>query len=169
MGGYREDSAATDINGDTSDNSANSAGAVYLFSRTDNSWSQQTYIKASNTDSADYFGYSVALSIDGNTLVVGAYGEDSVDTGINGEASDNSANEAGAVYLFSRTGSNWSQKSYIKASNTEADDRFGHSVVLSADGNSLAVSTDKESSAATGINGDTSDNSVNSAGAVYLY
>ena len=169
VGGYREDSAATDINGDTSDNSANSAGAVYLFSRTDNSWSQQAYIKASNTDSADYFGYSVALSIDGNTLVVGAYGEDSVDTGINGEASDNSANEAGAVYLFSRTGSNWSQKSYIKASNTEADDRFGHSVVLSADGNSLAVSTDKESSAATGINGDTSDNSVNSAGAVYLY
>ena len=61
-------------------------------------WSQQAYIKASNTGNAavgdgfaegDQFGYSIALSADGNTLAVGAIGEDSTATGINGDQADN--------------------------------------------------------------------------------
>ncbi len=169
VGADREDSAATGINGDESDNNAQYAGAVYLFSRTGNSWSQQAYIKASNTDWGDSFGHSVALSADGNTLAVGARNEDSAATGINGDESDNNATYAGAVYLFSRTGSSWSQQAYIKASNTDASDNFGKSVALSADGNTLAVGADREGSAATGINGDESDNSASYAGAVYLF
>ena len=88
---------------------------------------QQGYLKASNTDANDGFGYSLALA--GDTLVVGAPGEASAD----GNQTDNSAVDSGAVYVFTRTGSNWSQQAYVKASNTEANDGFGVSVALAGD------------------------------------
>ena len=47
--------------------------------------SQQAYLKASNTDAMDNFGDAVSLS--GDTLVVGAPGEASMYTGVNGGAS----------------------------------------------------------------------------------
>ena len=164
-----EDSAATGINGDQSDNTADSSGAVYLFKRFDSNWSQQAYIKASNTDMSEHFGYGVALSADGNTLAVGASRENSAALGINGDQNVNTAEDSGAVYLFSRFDSTWSQQAYIKASNTDESDHFGHSVALSADANTLAVGATGEGSAATGINGDQSDNTAKSSGAVYLY
>src|SRR5256885_1131980 len=82
---------------------------------------QVAFVKASNTgekDDVDEFGYSVALSSDGNTLAVGAIGEDSAAKGINGNQADNSANGAGAVYVFNRTGGAWAQQAYVKSSNT---------------------------------------------------
>src|SRR5215471_8332781 len=96
------------------------------------------YVKASNTDGGDGFGSTVAISADGNTLAVGAPGEASAATGINNTSpgqGDNSASIAGAVYVFVRSGASWSQQAYIKASNAEANDFFGFSVSLSADGN----------------------------------
>ncbi|MEK6749261.1 MAG: hypothetical protein AABY83_08655 [Pseudomonadota bacterium] len=112
------------------------------------------YVKASNTEAYDDFGYSVALSADGNTLAVGAQYEDSAATGVNnatpGQA-DNSALDSGAVYVYTRTGATWTQQAYVKASNTEANDLFGYSVALSADGNTLAVGAQGEDSAATGV------------------
>ncbi len=59
---------------------------------------QQAYLKASNTDSGDWFGWSVAVS--GDTVVVGAYLEDSNATGVNGNQADNSAGNSGAAYVF---------------------------------------------------------------------
>ncbi len=175
VGADREDSVATGIN-DTSigqaDNSAFNAGAVYVFTRSGSNWSQQAYIKASNTQASDFFGRSVALSGDGTTLAVGADQEDSAATGINdtsiGQA-DNLASNAGAVYVFTRSGSSWTQQAYIKASNTEAGDSFSWSVALSSDGNAMAVGAKNEDSADTNINGDQADNSATNAGAVYLY
>ncbi len=82
------------------DNSASGAGAVYVFTRMGGSWSQQAYVKASNTGAGDYFGHSVALNGDGNTLAVGAFYEDSNATGVGGNVNDNSASKAGAVYLY---------------------------------------------------------------------
>ena len=164
-----EASSATGINGNQADNSASVSGAVYLFTLSGSSWTQQAYIKASNTESNDYFGRSVALSDDGNTLAVGAAFESSSATGINGDQSDNSMAKSGAVYLYSRSGSSWSQQTYLKASNTDAGDNFGYSVALSDDGNSLAVGANTESSTTTGINGDQTNNSMGNAGAVYLY
>ena len=70
----------------------------------------------------DEFGRSVAIS--GDTLVVGATEEDSNATGINGDPSDNSALDSGAVYVFTRSGTTWSQQAYLKASNTGRDDLF---------------------------------------------
>jgi hypothetical protein len=171
VGAWQEDSAATGIDGDQSDNSLDPAGAVYVFTRDEAGvWSQQAYIKASNTD-RDSFGKSVALS--GDTLAVGAVGESSGATGVNGDQADNSRGGAGAVYVFTRNeSSEWSQQAYIKASNTDSDprywnDEFGYSVAL--DGDALAVSAIGEDSQATGINGDQTGNNSDESGAVYLF
>jgi hypothetical protein len=63
-------------------------------------WSQKHYVKSSNDEAFDEFGSSVALSRDGRTMAVGARGEDSSAKGINGNQTDNSTKEAGAVYVF---------------------------------------------------------------------
>ncbi|HEX7840989.1 MAG TPA: FG-GAP repeat protein, partial [Kofleriaceae bacterium] len=76
------------------------AGAVYLFGRRGTTWSQRSYVKASNTEVRDEFGGSVALSADASTLAVGAHFEDSAATGIGGNQADNAAANSGAVYVF---------------------------------------------------------------------
>jgi hypothetical protein len=169
VGAYREDSNATGIGEDEGDNSAPNAGAVYVFIRSDTIWTQQAYVKASNTEKYDQFGSSVSLSSDGNTLAVSARSEDSKARGIIGADEDNSAPNAGAVYVFSRSGTTWTQQAYVKASNTDENDYFGDSVSLSSDGNTLAVGASYEDSNATGIGEDEGDNSAPNAGAVYVF
>lgn len=169
VGAGKEDSAATGINGNQADNLADGAGAAYVFTRNGGTWTQQAYVKASNTGASDTFGNVLFLSSDGNTLAVGVGNEDSFSTGVNGNGSDNSALESGAVYVFTRSGATWSQQAYVKASNTDAGDLFGVTVALSGDGNTLAVGARAEDSAATGINGTQSDNSALSAGAAYVF
>lgn len=169
VGALGERSAATGINGNQADRSANKAGAVYLFTRSSSVWSQQAYIKASNTDANDFFGYRLALSGDGATLAVGAQGEASKATGIQGVQSDNSAQGAGAAYVYTRGSVGWNQQAYIKASNTDTGDVFGNALALSFDGNTLAVGAPQEASSATGMNGNQADNTVWQAGAAYIY
>ncbi len=166
---YFEDSNATGINGDESNDGSSASGAVYVFTRS-GTWTQQAYIKASNTDSSDLFGLNITLSSDGNTLAVGAYLEDSNATGINGDESNDDSSGSGAVYVFTRSSSGiWTQEAYIKASNTGSDDRFGQSIALNNDGNILVVSAGFEGSNATGINGDDSNNNALNSGAVYVF
>lgn len=165
VGAPLESSNATGINGNQANNSAMYSGAVYVFARTAGVWAQQAYIKASNTDSQDQFGSSVALS--GDTLAVGAIGEASRETGVTATGSDNTASESGAVYVFARTAGIWAQQAYLKASNTGAGDRFGLSLALAGD--TLAVGAPLEDSAATGINGDGNSNAAPQSGAVYVF
>ncbi len=165
VGAPQEDSAAIGINGNQSDNTANGAGAVYVFVRDGATWAQEAYVKASNTGPIDSFGSSVSLS--GNTLAVGAPAEASAATGINGNEVDETANSAGAVYVFVRNGSTWTQQAYVKASNTGAGDNFGAAVALSGD--MMAVGATGESSAAAGVGGNQADNSAPRAGAVYVF
>jgi len=107
---------------------------------------------ASNTESMDLFGYSVALSDDGTTLAVGAPAEDSSSNGVN-SAPNELASSAGAVYVFGRNGVGaWSMRAYIKASNPGRDANFGFAVSLSADGNTLAVGAPWEKSSSKGVN-----------------
>jgi hypothetical protein len=169
VGAHYEDSNATGIDGNQADNSASASGAVYIFARIGTVWSQQAYVKASNTATSDCFGHALALSADGNTLAVGAYGEDSNATGIGGNQTDNSASASGAVYVYTRSGTTWLQQAYVKASNTEAMDAFGTALALSADGNTLAVGAYGEASNATGIDGNQADNSAANSGAVYVF
>jgi hypothetical protein len=159
-----EDGGATGVNGNN-DNLAIASGAAYVFVRTGSTWSQQAYIKASNTENLDRFGVGLALSGDGNTLAVGASDESSAATGIAGNQADGSALRAGAIYVFVRTGSMWSQQEYVKASNTNAGDKFGTRASLSFDGNTLAVGAINEASGT----GAQADNSAAQAGAVYVF
>lgn len=166
---HYESSNATGVDGNQADDSAVGAGAVYVFTRVDGSWVQTAYLKASNTGAYDSFGDSVALSDDGATLAVGASGEDSDANGVGGNQADDSAGNAGAVYLFARADSTWTQQAYVKASNSDADDRFGRIVALSGDGTTLAVSATGESSSAVGIDGDQNNNTSVNSGAIYVF
>jgi hypothetical protein len=165
VGAIREDSAESGINGNDTDNSSTDSGAVYIFQRSGTTWSQQAYLKASNRDAFDYFGWSLALS--GDTLVVGASREASRATGVNGNGADNGAPQSGAVYVFRRTGATWAQEAYLKASNSEALDYFGHSVAI--DGDTVAVGAISESSDETGVSGSGANNNAPKSGAVYVF
>lgn len=160
-----EDSSATGINGNQSDNGASTSGAVYVIERHGPVWGQQAYLKASNTNPNDLFGYS--LSISGDTIVVGASRESSSSNAVNGNELDNSAPNAGAAYVFTRAGFTWTQQAYLKAGNSEAEDFFGDSVAV--DGNTIVVGASSESSSATGVNGDGTDNSADESGAAYVF
>ncbi|MEM7052945.1 MAG: integrin [Pseudomonadota bacterium] len=165
IGAPDEDSNATGVNGDDQLNGAFDSGAAYLFVRNGMNWSQQAYIKASNTGSDDLFGS--AVSIDGDQAVIGARGEASNATGVDGEQNNNSMFLAGAAYLFDRSGVDWTQRAYLKASNTESLDQFGAAVGLS--GPNVIIAARDERSSATGVDGDQADNSAISAGAAYLF
>jgi hypothetical protein len=165
VGAYGEDSNAIGVNGDQTNDLAEYSGAAYVFIRSGSTWSQQAYLKASNTDAGDFLGTSVAIS--GDTVVVGAYGEDSNATGVNGDQSDNSAPASGAAYVFTRSGSTWSQQAYLKASNTGTEDYFGASVAISGD--TLLVGAFREGSNATGVNGDQTNDLAEYSGAAYVF
>lgn len=169
VGSENESSGVTGINGNQSDTSAGDAGAVYVFARKAGTWSQQAYVKASNTQAGDLFGHSVALSFDGDTLAASAIYEDSSATGVNGIQSDNSAGKAGAVYVYTRVDAVWTQQAYVKASNAASADEFGGMIDLSDDGDTLAVGAAFDNSAATGIDGNQFDDSLGGAGAAYVF
>jgi uncharacterized Zn-binding protein involved in type VI secretion len=174
VGAYKEDSNQTTITNGTSassDNSNTRAGAVYVYKRTGTTWEQEAYIKASNNDVRDEFGYYLAL--DGDTLAVGAYGEDSNQTTITNDNSTSSSNDSssdsGAVYVYKRTGTTWAQEAYIKASNNDVGDEFGR---VALDGDTLAVGAYREDSHSALIRNGTSTSSSNiytDSGAVYVY
>ena len=97
-------------------------GAAYIFKRDTGAetWSQQAKLTASDAQSSDGFGWGV--SIDGDYAIVGAYGED---TG---------AGQAGAAYIFKRSGTTWSEEAKIQADNNDTSgDYFGYDVTISGD------------------------------------
>jgi trimeric autotransporter adhesin len=151
------------------DNLAINSGAVFVFERAAGVWTQQAYLKASNARSPARFGRRLALSGNGHFLAVSAYREDGSGIGLSADSAQQTALDAGAVYLFARSGTAWLQTSYLKASNTQAGDRFGIGIAMTSDGRTIAVGAESEDSQATGVGGDQADNSLSKAGAVYLY
>ncbi|MES2483032.1 MAG: hypothetical protein V4609_13620 [Pseudomonadota bacterium] len=138
------------------------SGATYVFARRNGSWTEQAYIKSSTAAPYQSFGTTVALSDSGNTLAVGAPGDNAV------------ADMAGAVHLFSRTDGVWSAQQILTASNGEKFDYLGTAVALSADGQTLAVSARWEAGSGTApVAGAPSaaqtNNAVGGAGAVYVF
>lgn len=169
VGAHHERSNATGVNGDQTNNAFIRAGAAYVFSRAGSTWSQEAYLKASNTNSSDFFGEKVSIDGDGSTIAIAAIDESSSATGVNGDDTDNSLNDSGAIYIFSRSGTNWSQEAYIKASNANVNDNFGASVSISDNGNRVLVGATGEDSSSSGVNLDETDNSLSNSGAVYLF
>ena len=136
------------------------SGAVYMFERSGTTWNQQAFLKASNPKPSDRFGTSLALS--GDRLVIGAEGESS--SSVTSPPDDDSVPLAGAVYVFERSGTTWTQQAFIKADNIGREDLFGFSVAMSGD--TIVVGARDEESSATG-GGD--DNSTSDSGAAYVF
>ena len=139
IGSKFNSSIATGIDGDASNTDRSSSGAVYVFVYNDEDWQQQAFIKGSELMEFDLFGSSVALGANGNTLAVGAPSEDS--------------RAKGKVFVFERTEGDWQEQACLSAELGDpcsvrvsgfGGDRFGVSVSLSADGNSLAVGSSYE-------------------------
>jgi len=91
-------------------------------------WAKQFKLTASDRVGGDWFGHSVSLSSDGNTAIVGAHGVDPGGT-----------TDAGAAYIFIRSGGTWTQQAKLTASDKAAGDYFGISVSLSSDGSTAIV------------------------------
>jgi hypothetical protein len=165
VGAVNEASCATGVNGDQTSNSCPGSGAVYVFTRTAGIWTQQAFVKASN--SSGQFGWGLALK--GNTLVVGAPSEASCATGIDGNQADKGCPGAGAVYIFTRTNTLWSQIAYVKAVHPGLQSfagSFGN--ILAFDGTALAVGA-ADNNCATGFNPSPGSNDCTVSGAVYLF
>jgi len=90
-----------------------------------------TYLKSSNSDPGDYFGYSVAIS--GDMAVVSAEREDSSAVGVNGDQCDNSMLGVGAAYVFRHKNGKWRQEAYLKPASAEWVGYFGTKVAASGD------------------------------------
>ncbi len=117
-------------------------GAVQVYARRKGQWKRQALLHASNAGHADRFGSSISLSADGNTLAVGARGEDGSTNSASAEpGQDNDdAYNAGAVYIYTRKGDKWRQHSRVKAQEPRSYDFMGSTVTLSADGKTMAAS-----------------------------
>jgi uncharacterized repeat protein (TIGR01451 family) len=96
------------------------AGAAYVFVRSGTTWSEQQKLVPADGAAGDAFGSSVSIS--GDTVVVGAAGDD-----------EPGALEAGSVYVFVRSGTTWTQQQKLLASDGAQLDRFGSAVALSGD------------------------------------
>ena len=94
-------------------------GAVYVFTRSDGTWTETAKLTASDAADNDFFGYSVSIS--GDTIIIGAYGKDGTESG------------EGAVYVFIQSGGTWSQQAKLTSGNPKEGDQFGYSVSLSGD------------------------------------
>lgn len=128
VGAQFEDSAGGGTDGNPSSNNLIDSGAVYVFVRTQNSWEQQAYLKASNAGTSDRFGISV--DIDGDLIVVGATGEDTHRVGVNPTPSEGASN-SGAAYVFQRINDRWLEIAFLKASRVTTSSRFGAAVGIS--------------------------------------
>jgi trimeric autotransporter adhesin len=193
VGSSAESSAATGIGGDQSDTTAPNAGAVYVYAGSPGGWSQQAYVKASNTSPLAEFGTSVALS--GSTLAVGAPNDSSAAQGINGNGNDFTVGPdgiwQGAAYVFvssdpTSANGGWAQQAFIKESHPlpypsgmipiptlPILGNFGQSVALFGD--ALVVGAPTDSLIDCGQAPTTSDPAFNDAavlllaGSVYTY
>ncbi len=131
---------SVDVSGDTvivgaylSDGAGADGGAAYVFTRSGSTWTQQQKLTGSDTTAGDWFGYGVA--VDGDTVAIGSTSDDEA-AGV----------DQGSTYVFTRTGSVWSEQQKLTASDAAASDFFGENVAL--DGDTLVVGASLDDDAA---------------------
>lgn len=170
VGAFAEESCATGVDGDQTNNACNDSGAAYIFTSNAGAWTQQAYLKATNTGVGDMFGLRLAISADGNAVAVGARFEDSSATGTNGNGADNALADTGAVYLFRRSAGVWSPPDYIKPSRQAPGAQFGSSMALSQDGTILAIGASSDPTGGRGLFGNASfsTGSALDSGSIYI-
>jgi hypothetical protein len=111
------DTAVIGSLGDDADVNGVDSGSAYVFTRSGTSWSEQAKLTAADGAAGDEFGYSVAIL--GDTAVIGAARD------------DDKGNDSGSAYVFTRSGTSWSQQAKLTATDGAANDRFGTRVALS--------------------------------------
>ena len=123
------------------DTGGSAAGSAYVFVRSGTTWSQQAILRASNAGASDQFATGVAIYKD--TIVIGAPTEDTA------------ASDGGSLYVFTRSGTTWTQRAQLQTSNAGASDRLGDSV--SIDGDTIIAGTQYE------------DTTASDAGSAYIF
>jgi len=147
VGAYREDEDAE------GGNTLNRAGAAYIFKRTEMGWTQQAKLVAADRAANDKFGESVSIS--GEYAIVGAIGQ-----GQDAEGG-NTLGNAGAAYIFKRSGTSWAQQAKIVATDRATGDNFGGSVSISGDYAIVgAIGQDQDAEGG---------NTLNRAGSAYIF
>ena len=131
------------------DTGGTDAGSAYIFTRSGSTWTEQQKIQSSDIQAGDYFGYSVSINSDATYAIVSAYREDT------------SATDAGAAYVFTRSGSTWTEQAKLTASDGQGSDQLGFSVSINGDGSYVIVGANNEDGGA----GDPLSNS----GAAYVF
>ncbi len=112
------------------------SGSAYIFYYNGTNWSQQAKLTSADGADYDWFGYSVSIS--GDYAIVGAY------------ADDNYGTNSGSVYLFQRSGTNWTEQFKWLASDSAAGDLFGYSVSIRSDYAIVGAHYDDDSGANSG-------------------
>lgn len=98
IGACGDRSGGRGLGADASRRDAAYSGAAYLFAHDAQGWTSSTYLKAANANTNDMFGFGAALT--SNSAIVSGIWESSNAVGIDGDASDNSLLNAGALYEF---------------------------------------------------------------------
>lgn len=106
---------------------SSSTGRVQFYVLSGTSWTREGYITASDGSASDYFSYSVSISGDGNTALIGAYGD------------DDKGSSSGSAYVFTRSEGTWTQQAKLLASDGVANSSFGYAVAISSDGKTALI------------------------------
>jgi hypothetical protein len=141
-----EDGTVAAIAATGDDTTATDSGAVYIFTKSNGTWSQETKLKITSggPNASDNWG-GVSLSDDGLTLSAGTSNDDST------------ASQSGAVYVFNKSGGTWSQTIKLKANNAGANDRLGGRTRISGNGNTIVSGAREE------------DTGSGNAGSAYIF
>ena len=113
---------------ETDDDRGRDAGAVHVFRFDGAAWTRIAKLTASNGRSDDHFGKDVAVTRDGQRILVGAPDRDS-----------GGATSTGVVHVFDRIQNGWSETARIEPLDLMAGDLFGDSLDVSADGHRVIV------------------------------
>lgn len=141
-------------------------GRAFVFQEQNGLWTEQASLRSDNPGTRNRFGRSVALTADGNTLVVGAPGDASAGIGVfPAPLTDTSSPFTGAAHVFQRTGAVWARTAFVKGANNTGAPQFGDAVDISADGQTLLVGASRADLDRSGMFG----NVLSNSGAAYVY
>jgi len=118
------------------DDNGDMSGSAYVFTRSGTIWTQQAIFHALDSTTGDLFGWSVSLGND--TALIGAYWD------------DDNGDKSGSAYVFTRTGTTWTQQAKLLAPDGHSGDYFGYSVSLSGDTALISAPLDDDNGDASG-------------------
>jgi hypothetical protein len=157
--------ANSGVSGDPKDTSTPHAGGVFVYRHSGGTWAREAYLTSSTPRANAAFGAS--LSFNGDVLAVGAPGEGGTGSGLEADPGGSPANNTGAAYVFSRSGTTWTQRAYLKATNPRESASFGSSIALGS--SALVVGAPQEGTLTRGIDGPQAPSDACSCGAAYAY